>query len=333
MTQTKRRTLLRCAAALAASSAMALATLSAPAHAEKSSFEPTRHVSMVVPFKPGGGSDIFGRAVVSGLEKVDPAIKASVRNVVGGSGAVGYTEVLQHQGNPYYLVASETGAAVILPIMNDVPFSWDKYTPIAEAVEDHTMIIVAADSPYKTIGDLVDAAKKGQVNIAISGKGSPASLAFKLIERKKGVKFNRVVFESGAANNAALLGGNVAAAGANPGEAIDLIKAGKVRALTLFADERFGKGPLADVPTIKEAGIDVDITPTVQYRGILAAPGLSKAQQTYWEDAIRKWSKTDGYEKYVASNYLTPTVRTGDAFASFLQKQHDTIASLLNEEK
>lgn len=292
---------------------------------------PSRHVTMVVPFKPGGGSDIFGRAVVAGLEKVDSNVKASVNNVVGGSGAVGYVQVMQRQGSPYYLLAAETGGAITLPLQNSVPFSYDRFTPIAEAAEDHTLILVAANSPYKKLGDLVAAAKKHPVNIGISGKGSPASLGFQLIEKKTGATFNRVVFESGSANNAALLGGNVAAVGANPGEAIELIKAGKVRALTVFKNKRFAKGPLADVPTIGQCGIDVDVTPTLQFRGIFAPPGLSDAQKQYWQNAIRRWSKTPSYQRYIASNYLTPQVRTGQAFSAFLKKQHQTIAPLIKK--
>lgn len=328
---TRRHSFRQISSAIAMACAMGSAVFASAAHAEQSSWTPSQNVSMVVPFKPGGGSDMFGRAATSGIEEVKGDVEISVNNIVGGSGAIGYSTLLQRQGNPNYLLASETGAAIILPLMNDVPYSWDKLTPIAEAAEDHTMIIVADDSPHQTINDLVDAAKQGQVNIAISGKGSPASLAFQLIEQDQDVSFNRVVFESGSANNAALLGGNVAAAGANPGEAIELIKAGKVRALTIFKDERFDQGPLAEVPTIAEAGIDVDVTPTLQFRGILAPPNLSDAQRAYWENAVKAWSETESYKTYIANNYLTPKVRTGEEFAAFLEKQHDTIAPLLEE--
>lgn len=332
MTITTRYTSFRkISSAIAMACAMGSITFASTAQAEQSSWTPSQNVSMVVPFKPGGGSDIFGRAVTSGFEDVRTDIEISVQNVVGGSGAVGYSTLLQRQGNPHYLLAAETGAAIILPLMNDVPYSWDNLTPIAEVSEDHTMIIVANDSPYNSIGDLVNAAKEGQVNIAISGKGSPASLAFQLIEKDQDVSFNRVVFESGAANNAALLGGDVAAAGANPGEAIELIKGEKVRALTIFKEDRFEEGPLEDVPTIAEEGIDVDVTPTLQFRGILAAPGLSEEQITYWENAVKSWSETEEYQTYIDNNYLTPTVRTGEDFAEFLEKQHDTIMPLLSE--
>ncbi|WP_136068695.1 tripartite tricarboxylate transporter substrate binding protein [Modicisalibacter radicis] len=332
MTTTKnRKSFLKTGSAIAMACALGSVTLANSAHAQESSWSPSQQVSMVVPFKPGGGSDTFGRAATSGMEEVRNNIDISVQNIVGGSGAVGYSTLLQRQDNPHYLLASETGAAIILPLMNDVPYSWEKLTPIAEVAEDHTMIIVANESPYKSISDLVDAAKESQVNIAISGKGSPASLAFKLIEKDQDVSFNRVVFESGSANNAALLGGDVAAAGANPGEAIELIKASKVRALTIFKETRFQKSPLADIPTIAEAGIDVDVTPTLQFRGIIAAPGLSEAQKTYWENAIKAWSKTESYKTYIDNNYLTPKIRTGDEFAEFLAKQHNTISPLLKD--
>lgn len=294
-------------------------------------WQPSRHVTMIVPFRPGGGSDIFGRALMSGLEKVAPKMNGSVSNVVGGSGAVGYVKVMQRQGSPYYLLAVETGGAITLPLLNQVPFSYDRFTPIAEVAEDHTMILVAADSPYHKLSDLVSAAKNKRINIGISGKGSPASLAFKLIQNKSGANFNRVVFESGSANNAALLGGNVAAVGANPGEAIELIKAGKVRALTVFAKKRLSQKALADIPTIAQAGFDVDITPTLQFRGVFAPPGLSDAETQYWAHAIQRWSKTDSYKRYIEQNSLTPEVRTGQAFNKFLKQQHNTIAPLVKK--
>lgn len=294
-----------------------------------SGWKPNRNVEMDVPFSPGGGSDVFGRALASGIEQVRSDMNISVNNRSGGSGVTGYAYLLNHKADPYVLLASESGAGVALPIAQKVPYTWKDFTPIAEVAEDHTMIIVPSGSSFKSLKDMIKAAKQGKVNVGVSGKTGTDAIAFNLIAQKAGVKFNQVVFQSGGEINAALLGGDIDAAGSNPSESIGQLKANKVRALALLSEKRYSGGLLSKVPTAAEQGVSIDVTPTLQYRGPFAAGGITDAQRTYWEKATIAWTKTKSYKKYINNNYLTSTIRTGQEFEDFLAKQQSTIKAAL----
>lgn len=294
-----------------------------------SNWKPTQNVTMIVPFAPGGGSDILGRAMAKGLEEVRQDVNISVENRASGSGVVGYSYLLSKKGDPNLLLASESGAGITLPIAEDVPYTWKDFTPVAQIAEDHTMIIVPADSPFKSLKDLIKAAKQRRVAVGITGKTELDSIAFTLIAEDQKVKFDEVVFESGGEINTALLGGDVAAAGSNPGESIQQIEAKKFRALAVLTEERFSEGVLADVPTAKEQGVDIDVTPTLQYRGAFAASDISDAERAYWEKALVAWTKDKSYDEYIKTNYLTSAIRTGQEFEDFLAKQQSTVKPVI----
>ena len=294
-------------------------------------WKPNRNVEMDVPFSPGGGSDVFGRALASGIEQVRSGVNINVNNRSGGSGVTGYSYLLNHKGDPYILLASESGAGVALPIAQEVPYTWKDFTPIAEVAEDHTMIIVPSGSRFKTLKDMVKAAGQGKVTVGVSGKTGTDAIAFNLIAQKEGVKFDQVVFQSGGEISTALLGGDIDAAGSNPSESIGQLKADKLRALALLSEKRFSSGLLSRVPTAAEQGVNIDVTPTLQYRGPFAAGGITGDQRAYWEKATVAWTKTKDYKKYINNNYLTSTIRTGQDFEDFLAKQQRAIKAALKK--
>jgi putative tricarboxylic transport membrane protein len=330
--QISRRDFLLTGATIAGGAALASTGVgrTAQSMANAQGWTPTQTVRMIVPFAPGGGSDVYGRAIAKGLRSDNEDLNIVVENHEGGSGAIGYSFLLSKKGQPNYILASESSAGIILPLVQDVPYSWRSFTPISQSVEDSNMVITAADSPYKSLQDLVKAAKKGKVTVGVTGEYSEDTLTFKLLADSAGVKFQKVVFKSGGEINTALLGHNIDAAGSNPSESIGQIKAGKFRPLAVIREQRFDHGALADVPTAAEQGYDFDVTPTLQYRGIFAASNITDAQRKYWEKATVAWTKTDSYEKYVKTNFLAPTVRVGQDFADFLKHQEETVQSALN---
>ncbi|MQA03071.1 MAG: tripartite tricarboxylate transporter substrate binding protein [Streptosporangiales bacterium] len=276
---------------------------------------PTQDVTMVVPFAPGGGSDIFGRAVQGGIEKVEPDVNVQVENRDGGSGAVGYSYFLSKRGDPHYLLPSET-TGVALPLVTKTPWKWTDFTPIMQIAQDVSLLFVPKDSPYKDLDSAIAAAKKEKLRVGIAGTTSPDGVNTSLIERDQDVKFNRVVFDSGGEMSASLLGGDIDIGILNPSEIIGQLKAGKVRALAAFADERYERAPLDEIPTAKEQGVDAAFT---QYRGVFATGDITEEQRAYWESTIVKWTKSAHYEKYVESNHLDPQQRKGKEFEKFLR--------------
>lgn len=288
-------------------------------------FAPPQNVRMIVPFAAGGGSDIAGRAIATGLEEVTEST-VTVENITGGDGAVGYSELLGSKGEPGVLLASET-ALMTLPIVQDVAFDYEDFTPIMKLGSDYNVVMVQADSPHQTCPDIVDAAKEGEVITGISGATGPEFVAWSLIEEQFDVEFESVVFESGAEIATALLGGHIDVAMTNPGEALGYFESGDLKPLCVLAPERYTYEPLADVPTGVEQGVDVTFA---QWRGFIAPGGLSAEAKQHWIDAAKEYAKTDAYTEYIESNLLQPDVAYGDEFKSFLDDYNKDLKRILD---
>ncbi len=291
------------------------------------SWEPTQNVVMIVPFEPGGGSDVLGRAMAAGLERVREGVNISVENRAGGSGAVGYSYLLEQQGDPHFLLASET-SAVALPVTTDTPWKWEDFTPVAQIAEDATLLIVPQNSEYQSVQDVIDAAKQGRITVGVAGATGLDTIVMGLVEEEEGVEFERVVFQSGGEIVNAMLGGEIDIASLNPSEVIGQIEAGDLRPLAVFAEEPYEGGELADVPTAKEEGVDVSFT---QYRGLFAAGGIQPEERKYWEDAMVAWTDTQHYKKYIEDNYLISLVRKGQEFEDYLKEYEKDVRNVLGE--
>ncbi|WP_026819830.1 tripartite tricarboxylate transporter substrate binding protein [Arthrobacter castelli] len=289
-------------------------------------FTAPNDVRMIVPFAAGGGSDIAGRAISKGLEKVTKST-VTVENITGGDGAVGYSELLASKGDPGVLLASET-ALMTLPIVQDVAFDYEDFTPIMKLGSDYNVVMVDADSPHKTCPDVIEAAKQGEVTTGISGATGPEFVAWSLIEEQSNVKFESVVFESGAEIATALLGGHIDVAMTNPGEALGYFESGDLKPLCVLAPERYDYKPLADVPTGVEQGVDVTFA---QWRGFIAPGGISAEAKQHWIDAAKEYAKTDAYTKYIESNLLQPDVAYGDEFKAFLDDYNKDLKRILDK--
>jgi putative tricarboxylic transport membrane protein len=323
MRRTHRRSLALTAAA--ASAALAAACTNPSAAESEGSWTPEGDVTMVVPFSAGGGSDLAGRAMATGLEKVQPDLTTTVENRDGGSGAVGYSYFMSKQGDPNYLLATET-SLLSLPLTQDVEFERNSFTPIMKVGEDFTLMVVKADSPYQTCNDVVEASKSQRMVAGISGTTGLDNIVFKLTEQQTGAKFDRVPFESGSEIVAALLGDQLDVASLNPGEVIGQLESGDIKALCAYADQRYDYPELADIPLAKEQGIDVAFA---QFRGVIAPGGISDAEKQGWVDTAEKFAKSPAYDEYIESNYLQPKIAFGEEFDAYLDQNNEVLQEAL----
>ncbi|WP_309132599.1 tripartite tricarboxylate transporter substrate binding protein [Brevibacterium sp.] len=272
-------------------------------------------VTMIVPFAAGGGSDIAGRATASGLEQVtDTTI--TVQNIDGGSGAVGYSEFLGRNGDPNYLLATET-AMLALPATQDVEFTHKSFTPIMKLGDDYTLIVAKSDSPLNTCEDLTEKGKKERTVVAISGATGLDNITFTLMEKATQSKFDRVPFESGAEVISAVMGGQVEAISVNPGEVSGQLESGDLKPLCAAAEERYSYPALKDIPTAKEQGIDVAFA---QFRGVIAPGDIPEDAKQYWIDKAKEFAETDAYSQYIEDNMMQPNTAYGDEFATYLDQ-------------
>ena len=289
-------------------------------------WEPTQDAVMIVPFEAGGGSDILGRAMASGMEKVRE-VNITVENRPSTTGAVGYSYLLEQQGDPHYMLASET-TAVALPITTETPWTWEDFTPIGQIAEDATLMIVPQDSEFGSLQDVVDAAKQRRLTAGVVSTTGLDTIVFGLLQERAGIELEYVVFESGGELVTALLGGDIHLASLNPSEVIGQIEAGDLKALVAFAEKPYEGGELADVPIAKDEGYDVAFT---QYRGLFGPGGIQPEERQYWADALVAWTETGNYDKYIRDNYLISVISTGQEFENYLQEYEQTIRNVLGK--
>lgn len=250
MTLASRRQFIHSLAALAATPALP-AMAQAPAGAW-----PQRPIELIVPFAAGGGTDVLARALAEVARKHLPQ-DLIVLNRAGASGAVGWTELANARPDGYK-IGIITVELTMIPHMGLTKISSDAVLPVARLNADPATIAVRADSPYRSIEELIAAARKDEaaVRIGNAGPGSLGHLAAAALQDKAGVKFNHAPYRGANPAVLDLLGGHIEAVAVTPVEVATYVAAGKIRPLAIMAEQRIQAGWEA-VPTLKERGIDL----------------------------------------------------------------------------
>ena len=264
---------------------------------------PTKPVEVVVHTGPGGGSDLLARAVVTMLEKEKlVSVRMQVLNKPGGNGAVAAAAIFEKKDEPH-TIGFITSVWIAGPLTSsEAKVTVHDLKPIAQLLLEPAVFAVRADSPYKTLKDFVEAAKKNPGSLKQSG-GSVTSrdnIIRQTLQHSTGAKWAFVSFQGGGERLAALLGGHVDIMVIEPQEAGEQVRAGKLRVLAQLADKRLPGYP--EAPTLKEAGFDV--TPTPQIRAVVAPPAMPADAAAYWEGRFAKLRETASWKKYVLDNQL-----------------------------
>jgi tripartite-type tricarboxylate transporter receptor subunit TctC len=222
---------------------------------------PSRPLTMIVPFPPGGVADIVGRPLASVMEKTlkQPVL---VVNRTGAGGALGIREAARAAPDGYTVLMGLSSIS-IFPVadrVNGKPPSYEMkdFAPIALVTADPTVLVVRADSPYKSVKDFVDAAKAnpGKINYSSSGVYGTLHVAMEIFANAAGIKLFHVPYGGGGPAVTALLGGQVQALASGPAAAVGQIRGGKMRALASWSDKRLEMLP--ELPTFKELGYDAE---------------------------------------------------------------------------
>ena len=289
---------------------------------------PEKPINLIVHAGAGGGSDIFARTLSAAAEKEkllpQPIV---VENKTGGSGGIAFAYVANKKKDPYYLVTAVT-SFLTTPLMGLTPVGLIDFTPVANFAFDEYMVMVGSKSKFKSMKEIVEFAKANPKTVTVGGTqlGSSDSICAYLIEKAAGIKLNNIVFNGGGEVNAALLGGHVDMAITNPGEALELYKAGKVKILGVFSEKRLVGAP--EVPTLKEQGINAVY---VQNRGLAAPAGIPADAKKVLEEAFFKYTKTDVFKTYCKDNMLSEAWMDGAAFGKFLDDWNAKYAVILKD--
>ncbi|MDO9404969.1 MAG: tripartite tricarboxylate transporter substrate binding protein [Polaromonas sp.] len=216
---------------------------------------PTKAIKLVVPYPPGGGSDSVGRIFATRLSQKlgQPVV---VENLSGAGGSVGAAQVSKAAPDGYTLLMGNTGPNAITPhLLKNTPYDVDKgFTPISVVTTQPLYVLVNADSPYKTLADLVQAGKRdpGKLYFSSSGMGGLSHLAGEMISSSTGAKFMHVPYKGAAPALMGVLTNEVAFHTPSAVDGVAQINGGKMRALAVTSAKRWTATP--DIPTVGESG-------------------------------------------------------------------------------
>ena len=302
--------------AFATQSAAFLAAAGLPAATFGQGKYPSRPIEVVVPFAPGGGTDKLMRTIVGIIDenKWSP-VPINVNNRAGGSGAIGYTYLLNKKGDPH-VVAGAAPTIVSAKIEGRLPGNHRDMSMLMIVAIDELMLSVRSESKHQTIEDFVKDAKArpGQLTVAGTGTNSEDHIFTYLLEQAAGIKVKYVPFNSGGECTTALMGGHVDAGVMNPNEIVAQVEAKKARNLAVAAKQRLADAP--DLPTFAEKKMEFYWE---QMRGVVGTGGMPPEAVTWWVDTLKKVTDTKKWQEgYIKRNLLTPVQWTGDEAIKYL---------------
>jgi putative tricarboxylic transport membrane protein len=329
--QTMRRTVLGCAAA-ASAIAIGACGSTAGGGSEDAAY-PSERVEIMAPADPGGGWDETARAFQQAIRESKVSGQgAEVYNAPGAGGTLGLSQLVsKNEGDPNQLMVM---GLVMLGAVETNQSSVDltQITPISTLTEEAEAIVVPADSPYKTLGDLMKALERDPGSIAWAGgsAGGTDQLLVGLLAKAVGAdpaKTRYVAHDGGGEAIAAILSGSVDAGVSGASEFADQVEAGKMRVLAVSGEDPVNVGGTR-APTIKDAGYDVVLT---NWRGIVAPPGLTDAERDDIVAFVDKVRATPAWKENVERFGWTEVAKSGSDFDSFLQSEQERVKQLVSD--
>ncbi|WP_444814920.1 Bug family tripartite tricarboxylate transporter substrate binding protein [Variovorax davisae] len=299
----------------------AAAMLLAHSPASAQAAYPSRAIKLIVPFPAGGGTDLIAREVANKVA-VSNGWSIIIDNKPGSGGNLGVDAAAKSAPDGYTLVLGQTSNLAINPTLYPkLPYNPEKdLTPVVAVASAPLALVVAADSPYKTVADVVAAAKAkpGMLNYASSGSGTVAHLATELLQKTAAVKFTHVPYKGAAQGSTDLIGGQIQMYMSSVPTLIGYVKNGKMRILAVTSAQRTADLPA--VPTVAESGFKG--FEAVTWFGIAGPAGLPKDVVAKLNGAFNKALQDPEVKKKLASQGTDALGGTPEQFAKLI---HDDI--------
>ena len=283
---------------------------------------PSKPIEVVVGAAPGGGTDMIARAVADVAPKYvgQPLV---VVNKVGAAMTIAAQYVASAKPDGYTLNVAGGSETVAVPHFRNLPYNaLTDFEPIIRFIIERVGFYVKADSPWKTMKDLVADAKQNpdKYLYAHSGVGGIHQCTVMALEKRAGIRLGQVPHKGGAENLAALAGGHVQVAVASPNEAHALVTGGRIRPLANASMNRAPKEP--DTPTLRELGYDVYIE---NQKGFVFPKGTPKANVQKLHDSLRKVFDDPQFKANAEKLALELAYLNGEDFGKAMKAMHDQI--------
>ena len=279
----------------------------------------------IAPAKPGGGFDLTCKLIQVSLQETK-AIDRPMRvtYMPGGVGAVAYNAIVAQRPAEFGTVVAFSGGSLLNLAQN----KFGRYSPddvkwLAAIGTDYGMIAVRADSPYKTLTDLMDAFKQDPNSVVFGAGASIGSqdwMKTALLAREVGIdphKMRYVAFEGGGEPVTALLGNHIQAVSGDLSDMVPYLAGDKLRVLAVYAEQRL-PGQLANIPTAKEQGFNL-VWPII--RGFYLGPKVSDAEYQWWTETFNTLVQTDEFKKQRELRGLFEFNLTGKELDVYVKKQ------------
>ena len=319
----------RAVIAFAAASALAAVATGAAAQAAW----PAKPIRLIVPFPPGGGTDFVARLLAEKLSS-QSGWTVIVDNRPGAGGNIGLDAVAKAAPDGYTLGLGQTANLAINPwLYPKMPFDPLKdFAPVGAVSAQPVVLIVNAESPYKTLADMVAAAKAKpeSLRIGLAGNGTVSHLAGQMLERRADIRILNVPYKGAGPAMTDLLGNQVELNFASTAAAIPQLTGGKVRALAISSGKRLTNVPtLASVPTVAESGYPG--FDAITWTGLVAPAGTPAAVVERINAEVQKALKLPDTVNKLAVEGSVPTGGGAAQFAGYIREEHKKWGTLIRE--
>jgi putative tricarboxylic transport membrane protein len=290
--------------------------------------QPINRLQVMAPADPGGGWDQTARAVAAATEEAKLARSVQVTNVGGAGGTVGLAQLANERSQDFLMVMGLVMVGAIET--NESQATLADTTPIARLTAEDEIVVVPAQSPYRSVKDLVaDMATRGRgVSVAGGSAGGTDHILAGLIAKAGGVpvgNLNYIAFSGGGESLAALLGNQVSAGISGVNEYAEQVQAGKLRALAVSGAQRV---PGVDAPTLKEAGVDVELS---NWRGIVGPPKLPDDAKQRLTTLVDQLHAAPAWKAQLERTGWTDTYLSGEQFTAFLDQEQTRVRGVLTD--
>jgi putative tricarboxylic transport membrane protein len=286
-------------------------------------------IEIIAPAGAGGGYDQLARATQDVLESQGLASGVQVMNIPGAGGTIGLAQFATGKKRGTNLLVTGLGMIGAIKINKSV-VTLDQVTPLARLTGEYQPLVVAADSPIKTLDDLVQKFKADPGSVSWGGfaLGSPDHLLCAMIVKAVGgdvTKMNYIVSGAGGEMLPQVMGGHITVATGGLNEFAQQLEAGKLRALAISSPERL---PGIDIPTFREQGVDVEL---VNWRGLMAPQGIKDKEREALDEALGKMVQSEPWKALVKSRGWVDMYQPSDQFAAFLETEQPRIEGILKD--
>ncbi|WP_372398336.1 tripartite tricarboxylate transporter substrate binding protein [Azospirillum sp. HJ39] len=279
---------------------------------------PEKPITLIVAYGAGGSTDVTARMLAPYIERHLGGGRIVVLNRPGAGGEIGFAAIADAAPDGYTIGFINTPNLITIPIERQARYRLDRLDPLVNVVDDPGVMTVHADSPFRSVADVVRAAgeKPHSLTVGSTGIGSDDHLAMLLLERQAGVKLTHVPFPGSAENYRAMVGGHIQISDQNLGEGLRGVAGGDpVRMLGVMSRTRWDMAP--DLPTFREQGYAIDM---VSMRGIGAPKGLPADIRRMLVEAITKAALDPDFQAKARETFQPLRIVGPEAFTAELMQ-------------